>query len=188
MKSKLTDSSKIFMLLSLSLAANLSWAITPPTKLSNDQEHTSASVISATSNDDVEIIDVVGKRPLFYFKQEMGKAELDFYDAFNKLADEKKFIVRCRREKRTGSNISSKICHPQFVLDRMAQETQDALQTGAPFPSWEDIEFAVREEQAESIAYVEKVVKENPELLDKLITLNDKQSIFEAKKKENKSR
>jgi hypothetical protein len=62
------------------------------------------------------------------------------------------------------------------------------LQTGAPFPSWKDIEFAVREEQAESIAYVEKVVKENPQLLDKLITLNDKQSIFEAKKKENKSR
>jgi len=188
MKSKLSHSSKIFVMLSLSLAANLSWALTSPTKLTNDQERTVASIISATPTDDVEIIDVVGKRPLLYFKQEMGKAELDFYDAFNKLADEKKFIVRCRREKRIGSNISSKICHPQFVLDRMAQETQNALQTGAPFPSWKDIEFAVREEQAESIAYVEKVVKENPQLLDKLITLNDKQSIFEAKKKENKSR
>ncbi|MFT5924880.1 MAG: hypothetical protein ACI9LE_001880 [Paraglaciecola sp.] len=186
MKSKLTRSSKIFMMLSLGLAANLSWATITPTKLTNDKEQTPASVTSTTLSDDIEIIDVVGERPLLYFKKEVGKAELDFYDTFNILAKEKKFIVRCRREKRLGSNISSKVCHPQFVLDRMAQETQDALQTGAPFPSWDDIEFAVREEQAESIAYVEKLVKENPQLLNKLIALNDKQSKYEAKKNESR--
>jgi len=68
----------------------------------------------------------------------------------------------------------------------MAQETQAALQTGAPFPSWDDINFVVQEERAESLAYVEKTVAENPYLRDKLIALNIKQAEYESQK--NKSR
>lgn len=191
MKSKLTNPSNLLTLLALALVASLSWATTIPTKLANDQEQSKASVSEgsealATQTNDVEVIGVVGERSLLYFTREMEKAELDFYDAFNVLADEKKFIVQCRRTKRPGSNISDKVCHPQFVLDRMAQETQSALQTGAPLPKWEDVEFAVREERAESVAYVEKVVMDNPQLLDKLIALNDKQAMFEEQKKKSK--
>ena len=191
MKSKLTHLTKALMLLTASLVANMSMASSTPTTLANDQKQTTASAseineTSTTPVDDVEVVAVVGKYPLVYFKRKMKKAELDFYDAFNKLADENKFKVQCRRVKTTGSNISHKVCHPQFVLDRMAQETQAALQTGAPFPSWDDINFVVQEERAESLAYVEKTVAENPYLRDKLIALNIKQAEYESQK--NKSR
>ena len=191
MKNKSTFPMKLLILLTASLAVNVSWAMTTLTTPADHQEQTlmSTSLVNKTSTppvDDVEVVAVVGKYPLVYFKRKMKKAELDFYDAFNKLADENKFKVQCRRVKTTGSNISHKVCHPQFVLDRMAQETQAALQTGAPFPSWDDINFVVQEERAESLAYVEKTVAENPYLRDKLIALNIKQAEYESQK--NKSR
>ena len=191
MKSKSTHFTKALMLVSAILTVNVSWVMTEVTIPADHQEQTlmSTSLVNKTSTtpvDDVEVINVVGKYSLIYFIRQMKKAELDFYDAFNALADDNKFKVQCRRVKTTGSNISHKVCHPQFVLDRMAQETQAALQTGAPFPSWDDINFVVQEERAESLAYVEKTVAENPYLRDKLIALNIKQAEYESQK--NKSR
>ena len=191
MKNKLTFLTKSLVLLTASLVANMSWASSTPTTLANDQEQTTASAseineTATTPVDDIEVVAVVGKYPLVYFKRKMEEAELDFYDIFNSLADENKFKVQCRRQNRLGSNIKDKVCHPQFVLDRMAQETQAALQTGAPFPSWDDINFVVQEERAESLAYVERKVAENPHLRDKLIALNIKQAEYESQK--NKSR
>jgi hypothetical protein len=188
MKIKLNKTSRVLMFLALSLPLGMAWATTTPNNAQEQSEATEtiANETAATKKEEVEVIGVVGERSLLYFSNEMQKAEIDFYDAFNALADEKKFTVQCRRTKRPGSNISDKVCHPQFVLDRMAQETQAALETGAPYPKWEDIEFAVREEQAESIAYVEKVVTENPQLMEKLLTLNAKQEMYEQQK--NKKR
>lgn len=179
MKIKLRKSSQVLMFLALSLPLSMAWANTTP---NNAQEQVELAETAAKEKEEVEVIGVVGERSLLYFSNEMQKAEIDFYDAFNALADEKKFVVQCRRTKRPGSNISDKVCHPQFVLDRMAQETQAALATGAPYPKWEDIEFMVQEEQAESIAYVEKVVTENPQLMEKLLTLNAKQDMYEQQK------
>lgn len=179
MKIKLRKSSQVLMFLALSLPLSMAWANTTP---NNAQEQVELAETAAKEKEEVEVIGVVGERSLLYFSNEMQKAEIDFYDAFNALADEKKFVVQCRRTKRPGSNISDKVCHPQFVLDRMAQETQAALETGAPYPKWEDIEFMVQEEQAESIAYVEKVVTENPQLMEKLLTLNAKQDMYEQQK------
>lgn len=183
MKITLRKSSKVLMFLALSLPLSMAWANTTP---NNAQEQVELAETPTSEKEEVEVIGVVGERSLLYFSNEMQKAEIDFYDAFNALADEKKFAVKCRRTKRPGSNISDKVCHPQFVLDRMAQETQAALETGAPFPKWEDIEFAVQEEQAESIAYVEKVVTENPQLMEKLLTLNAKQDMYEQQKNKNR--
>lgn len=184
MKIKLSKSSQILMFLALSLPLGMAGAATAPNyaQAQTEATETTTNETAATEKEEVEVIGVVGERSLLYFSNEMQKAEIDFYDAFNALADEKKFTVQCRRTKRPGSNISDKVCHPQFVLDRMAQETQAALATGAPFPKWEDVEFMVQEEQAESIAYVEKVVTENPQLMEKLLTLNAKQEMYEQQK------
>ena len=186
MKIKLSKSSQVMMFLVLSLPLSMVWANTTPNNAQDQVETAQTPESSEPAEKDLEVIGIVGERSLLYFSNEMQKAEIDFYDAFNALADKKKFTVQCRRTKRPGSNISDKVCHPQFVLDRMAQETQAALETGAPFPKWEDIEFAVREEQAESIAYVEKVVTENPQLLEKLLTLNAKQEMYEQQKNKGK--
>ena len=186
MKSKLSNSRKILMLLALSLPVSLSWASTMTNDTPNAQEKAEQTETDAKSKSDVEVIGVVGERSLLFFLDQMEEAELDFYDAFNVLADNKKFAVQCRRQKRSGSNIKIKVCNPQFIIDRMAEETQDALSTGAPIPSYKEIEFAVKKEREESLAYVEKIVAENPQLLEKLIVLNEKQAKYEEARQNGK--
>lgn len=134
------------------------------------------------SKDNEEVIGIVGEKPLSYFRLQMERAELDFYDAFNAIADEEKFKVKCRRESLTGSNIKKTACYPQYVLDRFAQETQDALSSGAPYPTLKDVEFMVTKEKEESQEYVEKIVMDNPDLLKKLIVLNEKQTQYESQR------
>ena len=67
------------------------------------------------------------------------ETELDFYEAFNKIADVEKFKVQCTREVRLGSNIRDKVCLPKYVRNRMAQETQDGLNGGGYFPKYKEI-------------------------------------------------
>lgn len=146
-----------------------------------------ASAMAQTDEDkaqdkDIEVIGVVGERSLLYFKDQLLKAEMDFYDAYNALDIDEKFRVVCRRENRPGSRIKDDVCYPQYVLQRMAQETQEALLSGLPYPDLDDIEFAVREEREESMAYVEKVVTENPHLIEKLIVMNQKKQKYEEMK------
>ena len=112
----------------------------------------------------------------------MVKAELDFYDLFNALADEEKYKVKCRREFRAGSRIKNTVCHPQYVLNRMASETQDALNSGGPLPDFKDIEFLVQDEKEESLKYAAKVISKHPELLKKLNVMHQKQEEFKAMK------
>lgn len=176
------------MFLALSVPASMVWTntIAAPIQGQEVTQEVADSVNEIVEKDEnLEVIGVVGERSLTYFRIEMEKAELNFYDVFNSLADDSKFRVQCRRQKRGGSNISTKVCHPQYVLDRMAQETQDALERGSPFPSFEDIEFSMAKEREESLAYVEKVVTENPQLLEKLMVLNERQAKYEAAKVSN---
>jgi hypothetical protein len=172
---------KVIIFVALSVSASLSWANTSQDPI-NGQAATEQVAEVPSKDEDLEVIGVVGKRTLSYFRVKMEKAEMDFYDAYNALAQDHKFKVQCRRENRGASNIRIKVCYPQYVLERMAQETQEALSSGLPFPSLEDIEFAVKKERAESMKYVEKVVTENPKLLEKLLALNERKAKFEEAK------
>lgn len=140
---------------------------------------------SKPADKDIEVIGVVGEKPLAFFRLEMERAELDFYEAFNALVDNDKYRVICRKEARLGSRIKDRVCYPQYVLDRMAEETQEALALGNGFPSLKLIEIAVKDEREESLAYVEKVVMENPKLLEKLVNLNQKQNQYAMQKQSN---
>lgn len=142
-----------------------------------------ASDNTNTSNkEDIERIGVTGSVPLLFYKDEMQSAELDFYEMYNALNDNKKYTIVCRKQTRLGSRIKTRVCHPQYVLDRMAQKTQDVLSSGGAYPSLKQIEFAVKDERDESMKHVEKLVKSNPKLLEKLIQLNEKQALYAHKK------
>lgn len=134
--------------------------------------------------DNIEIIGVFAQTPLLFFKKEMEIAELDFYESFNAIADEDKFRVKCRLEAKVGSRIKKRVCYPRYVLDRMAQETQNALSSGSPYPTLEEIEFLVKRDKEEALLYAEKIVKENPELLQKLVKMNEKQEKYQSKRTE----
>jgi hypothetical protein len=132
--------------------------------------------------DDVERIGVTGKVDTLYFKRQAMMAELDFYELFNAVADEEKFKMKCRKESRTGSRIKTTRCYPQYLLARMSQETQDALSSGAPYPTWEQVEFLVQRDKEEALQYAEKLVQDNPELLNKLVAMHQKQQEYLVRK------
>lgn len=148
----------------------------------NASQNSSQGTSQNNSKEDIETIGITGSVPLLFYKDDMQAAELDFYEMFNALNDNKKYKVLCRKETRLGSRIKTRVCYPQYVLDRMAEETQDALSSGAGYPSLQQIEFAVKDEREESMKYVEELVKSNPELLHKLIQLNEKQALYAQKK------
>ena len=166
--------------LSKSIAVILSLATLATASISasvNASENTNNS-----AKEDIERIGVTGSVPLLFYKDEMQSAELDFYEMYNALNDNKKYTIVCRLQTRLGSRIKTRVCHPQYVLDRMAQETQDVLSSGGAYPSLKQIEFAVKDEREESMKHVEKLVKSNPKLLEKLIELNQKQALYTQKK------
>lgn len=135
-------------------------------------------------NDDIERIDVRSKVPLLYFKRQAMLAELDFYETFNAMADKEEFKMRCRKESRVGSRIKETRCYPQYLLQRMSLETQDALSSGKPFPTWEDIEFLVQRDKAASLEYAEELISNNPDLLAKLQNMHARQQEYQTKKAE----
>lgn len=134
--------------------------------------------------ENIEIIGVFAQTPLLYFKREMERAELDFYESFNAIADEDRFRIKCRMESKIGSRIKKRACYPRYVLDRMSQETQDALSRGTPFPTLEEIEFLVKRDKEKALVYAENLVKQHPELLEKLVKMHEKQAKYESKKVE----
>lgn len=146
------------------------------------------------AEDEIEVIGVNNNFSLYYLRKQIEVAEIDFYDAFNALADNEKFKIKCSNQKATGSNIKTKVCHPQYVINRMAQEYQDAWQIavsrtspgelpqGASFPTLKGIEFGLKEEREASLKYVAALVEKHPELRAKLVTLNERQTILEQVK------
>ena len=139
--------------------------------------------------DDIEQIQVVGKKPLLYFHRQMMKTELNFYDSINDLLENPEHKIKCRREERMGNSgtsarLKTMYCLPNYVRSRLAEETQAAIQTGKPAPRIEDVEILVKDQQQEAMAAVTKLVESNPELLDKLLTMHNAKAEYEQKRLE----
>ena len=139
--------------------------------------------------DDIEQIEVVGKKPLLYFHRQMLKTELSFYDSVNDLLENPEHKIKCRREERMGSNsttarIKQMYCLPNYVRSRLAEETQVALKTGKPTPRIEDVEILVKDQQQEAMAAVTKLVEENPQLLEKLLAMHNAKAEYQQKRQE----
>ena len=76
---------------------------------------------------------VIGKSP-GQLRAEMERAEESVYDRFNALNSDHQFDIHCWREAPLGSNISRRVCQPNFwrgAEARAGQESLRALQGGA---------------------------------------------------------
>jgi hypothetical protein len=132
-----------------------------------------------SSVNDIEEIQVEGDKTRLYYLYRMREAELN---------DVEDYRIICRLEKRTGSNMKYRVCYPQYLLQRWANETQDAMggrnlgqlaQSAVRLPTLADIEFLVQRDKQKSLAHTEKLVKENPELMKKLVSLEEKRLQYE---------
>lgn len=122
-----------------------------------------------TEDNSEERIEVLGQRTPTHFYKAMRRAEINLYDQINQYIGEHKYKVSCHRESQAGTNLKRKGCLPNFVRERMAFETQKALDDGAIPPTLEQVEALLGEEQAEAMNAVAKVIEENPKLLELLI-------------------
>lgn len=140
-----------------------------------------------TEQEQVEQIEVLGKKPLLYYRRQMEQLELDFYDSINDLIENPDYRVTCRMET-AGSGqvtrIKHKRCLPNYVRNRLALETQEAFEDGKPIPTIDDVEFLLKEEKEQALAAVAEVVEKNPELLKQLIKMNDAQTLYKQKRDE----
>jgi hypothetical protein len=131
---------------------------------------------------------------LMEVRKQANEAEYDFYETFNQLAEEEKYKVRCRREKRTGTNISSVVCRPQYLIDRTSQVFQESLslgisrgnlgqlKEGTMFGSVDNTDAYIKKENEAAMAYVSSLVEKHPVLREKLVNMNQKRALLEEAK------
>jgi hypothetical protein len=100
---------------------------------------------------------------------ELEKAEDRFYDKYNELNEEREFDIHCNMEKRTGTNLSARVCRPQFVADATADEAMAYLTGRAIQPSAMIINVRYPEFEKKMLA----VINSSPELR-KLIKEHDR--------------
>lgn len=129
---------------------------------------------SEEKQDEIEVVDVVGQRPLSYYRKQLVETELAFYDMYNALTDQKELKIRCRIEKPSGSHIARKVCYPQYELSAIAYETQIAMIPKAqdtrgviePLPTSAGVKELVKNEKRAATEHLLKLLTENPELLE----------------------
>lgn len=129
-----------------------------------------------------ERIEVRGKKTPTYYYRAMRRAEIDLYDKVNLQIEDPKYKVSCGIEANVGSNIKKKACLPNFVRDRLAFETQKAMDTGANPPTLEYVESMLGDEQQEALNAVAKVIEGNPELIELLIKFHTSVAEYENSK------
>jgi|TARA_B100001057_G_scaffold355996_1_gene358025 hypothetical protein len=137
-------------------------------------------------------VDVVGQRPLSYYRKQLVETELAFYDMYNALTDQKEFKIRCRIEKPSGSHIARKVCYPQYELTAIAYETQIAMIPKAqetrgiiePLPTSSGVKVLVNNEKRAATEHLIKLLTENPELLEQYQALITDMKNFKQAKSE----
>ncbi len=149
--------------------------------------------IQTKNEENLEVIDVVGEKPLKYYRDQMKLAESNFYDMYNDLVDIKKFKINCRKEKPTGSHIKRKVCYPQYVLNEFAKITQQALIPKSqdarglvePFPTITGINESVSDTRNKSNDYMKKLLIDNPDLYRQYLALRKSVEMYKQKKESN---
>ena len=152
---------------------------------------------SEEKQDEIEVVDVVGQRPLSYYRKQLVETELAFYDMYNALTDQEELKIRCRIEKPSGSHIARKVCYPQYELSALAYETQIAMIPKAqdtrgiiePLPTSAGVRELVKNEKRAATEHLIKLLTENPELLEQYQDLIADMARFkQAKNKLQQSR
>ncbi|GAA6186749.1 MULTISPECIES: hypothetical protein [Alteromonadaceae] len=137
----------------------------------------------------VEQIEVVGTKPLYFYRQQMVKTELEFYDYYNDLVDNPKFKVKCKRERKQGAGrITQRACYPQYFLAKKTQLTEIAMRASAALPSDDDVAMQVQQEKQASLAYAEKLIEREPALKKRLIEMYQAKKVFFSKQQSVKDK
>ena len=145
-------------------------------------------------NEPMEVITVIGQKPLLYFKRQMIAQEKAFYKIFNSLISDSKFHIRCHRDPsvegvmQKGSNIKKKYCAPKFVVKREPGEYDSALLSPTRLEinksGNERYKKRVAKEQVELMKEVEQLLETNSTLREQLVKYAEAKDLYETKRAE----
>lgn len=128
-----------------------------------------ATEIKKELEEDYDVVTFYGTKPPGFYRRQFQLAELDFYKKFNDYVDVDKFRIKCRKESPLGSRIYQTVCYPQYLLTRVARESNFSRTAGLPLPTIDQVERQATSEKEEFANYSEELVKKHPELFEKLI-------------------
>ena len=132
------------------------------------------------SSDVVDEIIVRGQKSLLRMRLEVYKAEDRFYELYNVLNDDDDFDILCRKEAPVGSHIMRRVCKANF--ERLP-DADDAAVLGMGLGAAPG-EIVKVKKRALLMEKMEKLVTDNPELLEALTDLDETRKTFEATKSE----
>lgn len=125
-------------------------------------------------NDVDEVIDVIGQRPLIYFKNQMRNKEHDFYMRYSELTTNDDFRIRCSLEKNPAAHsIMTRVCKPQYLAKLYSEMTRRNVSIARHVDGTFTIdntrdkalfEQQVKEKQQQALADVTMLVKRSPKL------------------------
>lgn len=129
----------------------------------------------------IEEVEVTAEREkLREMRAKLIEAEDRFYELYNKLNTDDQFDVVCSMEKRTGTNISARVCRPVFVNDATEEEAK-AFLAGYFVPP---AQMVIADKYPQFEKHMLAVINKQPELR-KLIREHEKlQQRYEKERKE----
>ena len=144
-----------------------------------------AAEIKQELEEDYDVITFYGTKPPGFYRRQSQLAELDFYKKFNDYVDVDKFRIRCRKESPIGSRVYQTVCYPQYLLTRVARESNFSRNAGLPLPTIDQVERLASSEKEEFAKYSEELVKKHPELAAKLIEFGKAKKAYDDVKAGN---
>lgn len=113
--------------------------------------------------------------------RDVAKTERNFYKAYNELNSESRFHVICKKEAATGSRIAPQVCRSKAVRKLVSKINKSKMRTGLAFVH-ADSKNKLQQAQQDTLAHIEKVVGENPSLVQMLVDLSNAKAQQLAKK------
>ena len=113
-------------------------------------------------NDEGEVI-VISDLSRSEVSQFMEEAEDQFYAVFNANIDDEDFEITCRQEAPTGSNISVRMCEPQFMINARADNARNMQFNPGVVETDRAIRARLEPEYARLQEMMEQMTREVPE-------------------------
>ncbi len=130
----------------------------------------------------MEEIIVYGDKSLHTLRQEVFRAEENFFAVFNTLNEDDEYDIRCFYEVPSFTHIRRHVCRANFVIDATSAESAPAFSEGIGAFS-RPAAFEIRRKKKRLRELMEALVAERPELLETLSEYTDAKQTLESAKK-----
>jgi len=141
---------------------------------------------SESSDENVEKVEIVGKKSSGLRRKELYKFEDEFFDSYNDLVGKNELKIDCGYHKRTWSNVKVRACIPRYVGIAVSNELTDSasamrggLQASSMLSGVPDVAMIKKNKaklEKEASKRMAELINENPKLAEKYLAyLNAKE-------------